>query len=457
MGPYPVGFDPIAFYVPMTLDWSSKPAGPMTMLGTAPLLFLISVPIYRLAHVSPVWIFKFLGPFLYGSMIWALYRFLKLGLGWPEKSALLGGIFTSIYFVTLRIGWDLFRTVLSLIFLLLLVPILMKSKPHDRPLLQTLLLGLIILSDQLTGILALAILGTLIVMDLWNHDYELAGRRTPQFLIGSAILSAVTFAFFFYPTSYFPIPNLGPAVFGLPLGVLFLPYAFLPLSPLVLFGVKQKVTFEVKSWILICMLLTLVTALPFTIFRETSYRWVLLMDIPVCIVAFAGLERTIASMSQIKRPRFLGTLKRVGYPAIFISLGIVYITLPANLAMPYYTQFPRLIPTSMVQNTVPSYDMNSIVQCLNWVADRNLPGTALITHQVFYGWARAYFAFPNEIIDYQFGSPQSGASQATALGYSRIYMIWWVEGTGWYYTPFVTSGFVVVHIEGNIAVYYYQS
>ncbi len=37
VGPYPVGFDTIAFYVPTTLDWAAEKARVLEMLGTVPL------------------------------------------------------------------------------------------------------------------------------------------------------------------------------------------------------------------------------------------------------------------------------------------------------------------------------------------------------------------------------------------------------------------------------------
>src|SRR5258708_6479461 len=92
VGPYPVGWDTIAFYVPNTLDWASGKAGFAEILGTAPLMYVISVPIYLLSRVNPVWIFKIMGPILYGTMILALFRFLRVGLKCPGKHALGGAL-----------------------------------------------------------------------------------------------------------------------------------------------------------------------------------------------------------------------------------------------------------------------------------------------------------------------------------------------------------------------------
>ena len=107
VGPYPIGWDTIAFYVPNTLDWATGKTGFTEILGTAPLMYMISVPVYWVSRVNPVWIFKIMGPILYGGMIWALYRFLRTNLGWHEGGALGGALFSSLYFVTLRISWDL--------------------------------------------------------------------------------------------------------------------------------------------------------------------------------------------------------------------------------------------------------------------------------------------------------------------------------------------------------------
>src|SRR3972149_9156195 len=82
VGPYPVGWDTIAFYVPNTLDWAAGKVGLLEMLGTAPLMYMISVPLYGVLRADPVWIFKVMGPVLYGSMFWALFRFLGSGLRW---------------------------------------------------------------------------------------------------------------------------------------------------------------------------------------------------------------------------------------------------------------------------------------------------------------------------------------------------------------------------------------
>src|SRR5437870_5972301 len=166
VGPYPIGWDTIAFYVPNTLDWAAGKAGFAEILGTAPLMYLISVPVYLLSRVNPVWIFKIMGPILYGSMILALFRFLRVGLKWPDKQALGGALLTSLYFVTLRVSWDMYRNMLGLTFILLSLPLIEDLKDLRNQALLLVLVVLALASDQLTGVIALVLVGTKALISL---------------------------------------------------------------------------------------------------------------------------------------------------------------------------------------------------------------------------------------------------------------------------------------------------
>src|SRR6266705_5890031 len=177
VGPYPIGWDTIAFYVPNTLDWAAGKAGFTVILGTAPLMYMISVPVYWISRVNPVWIFKIMGPILYGSMIWALFRFLRIGLKWPDKQALGGALLTSLYFVTLRISWDLYRNMLGLTFILLSLPLIEDIKGPRKQALLSVLIVLAVAADQLTGVIALVLVGARTLTALTrNQRDEIAGK-----------------------------------------------------------------------------------------------------------------------------------------------------------------------------------------------------------------------------------------------------------------------------------------
>jgi hypothetical protein len=142
---------------------------------------------------------------------------------------------------------------------------------------------------------------------------------------------------------------------------------------------------------------------------------------------------------------------------MLILSAALYMALPAPQAVTYYTAFPGMLPTSMVQDTVPMSDAGNLEQLLNNAAARMGPGTVLITHRAIYGWARAYLPSPKDhVINYEYNGPLSGVEMAKSEGYSSVLMIWWINGSGWHNQPYVPSGFGPVLQHGDLALYEYS-
>jgi hypothetical protein len=459
VGPYPIGWDTIAFYVPNTLDWAAGKADFTTILGTAPLMYMISVPVYILTRVNPVWIFKIMGPILYGGMIWALFRFLKTGLKWPDKQALGGALLTSLYFVTLRISWDLYRNMLGLTFILLSLPLIENMKGPRKQALLSILIVLAVASDQLTGVIALVLVGARALSGLTKNRQEEFLRMTKVALPGTVLFLATAYAGLIVPgiglvSQQSPVPTINSA--SLSLG--FLGYAYLALVPLILIGLRRVPNVELRTWSLFCVAIVATAILPFFGPIVASYRWTLLLDIPVCIFAAAGLYKLVESVHpRIGRTRDLG---RLIFPAVVMALMIsatLYIALPAQQAMVYYTAYPEQLPTSMVQDTIPMSDLGNLRSLLESAAARINPSTVLITHQAIYGWARAYLPTLNDhLVNYRYSNPLTGVAIAKSAGYSSILMIWWVDGSGWHNQPNVPSGFRELVQNGDLALYTYN-
>jgi len=457
-GPYQVGWDTIAFYVPNTLDFASGKLGLVTLLGTAPLMYMISVPVYLLTRVSPVWIFKIMGPLLYGSMILALYRFLRLGLAWSKGMALGAGLMTALYFVTLRISWDLYRNMLGLTFILLSLPLLQDMKGRRNQLLLASLVILAAASDQLTGVIALSLLGVRAIVELARKRWDELGRLVKIGVPGLAFFVSMVYAgISTLGLSLVQQQNALPSLDILGSSAGFLGYIYLPIAPLVVLGFRRVGSLDLRNWSIVLLGLALTAVVPLLGINVMSYRWSLLLDIPLCIYASAGIAR-ILNMRRLVinwlRP-FQGRILLPIVSMILVASAAVYIAVPAQHAMLYYTAYPGFLPTSMIQDTVPLSDMTSLRMMLHWVQIHMSPGTALITHQAIYGWARAYLPTNDNIVNYNYSEPLLGVKMAVSDGYSSILMIWWINGTGWHGQPYVPSGFSPVAIDGNMAVYEY--
>jgi hypothetical protein len=459
VGPYPIGWDTITFYVTNTLDLAAGRAGFLVLLGNAPLLYSLSLAMYTILGLDPILIFKVLGPILYGGMTWSLYRFLRVGLGWSSRESLGAVLFSSLYFVTLRIGWDMYKDLLGLTFVLLSLPLI-----NDHPSLRskTILSGLIALSvasDQLTGVIALSVVGLRGLLAFFRTSkreflelVEIGFPGAILFLLIALAGSIVSGTSLIQSNPVFLTPNIVVASVG------FVSYAYLLIIPLSLIGVNSVPNTEVRSWTLVCLILSLTALIPFFGFIVMSYRWSLLLDIPLCIFAAAGLTRLARLRVNLGRWNLPGRKIAAALSMVMIVLSALYLALPAQSAMPYYTVFPGLIPTSMLQGTVPLSDMNNLREVIGWVAANIAPNTALITHVAIYGWAREYLPLQfsiNRVFDYGFSSPLAGVEMARSAGYTVVYMIWWINGLGWYGQQYVPNGFSLLVRNGNFAVYEY--
>jgi hypothetical protein len=251
-----------------------------------------------------------------------------------------------------------------------------------------------------------------------------------------------------------PVPTLTSA--NLSLG--FLGYAYLALVPLILIGLRKVPNIELRTWSVFCIATVATAILPFFGPIVQSYRWSLLLDIPLCIFAAAGLYKIVNSVHpRIGSARIFYRLILPAFSVVLMVSAMLYIALPAQQAMVYYTAYPELLPTSMIQNTIPLSDLGNLRSLLDSAAARINPGTVLITHQAIYGWARAYLpSLNNQLINYHYNPPLSGVEMARSEGYSSILMIWWIDGSGWHNQPNVPSGFSVVLQNGDLALYTYN-
>src|SRR5260370_40737751 len=108
-GPYPVGWDIVAYYIPNAIDIASGRMNVWGMITSPPVMYAIVVPTYWLTRANLVLIFKTLGPILYGLLGWSIFWFCQRRLHWSSRKALYAVLFVSAYFVTLRISWDAYQ------------------------------------------------------------------------------------------------------------------------------------------------------------------------------------------------------------------------------------------------------------------------------------------------------------------------------------------------------------
>src|SRR5207245_7988533 len=65
VGPYPIGWDIITYYIPNSIDMASGNMSVWGVIASPPVLYLVVVPSYLLTRISLVLTFKVLGPIIY--------------------------------------------------------------------------------------------------------------------------------------------------------------------------------------------------------------------------------------------------------------------------------------------------------------------------------------------------------------------------------------------------------
>ena len=455
MGPYVVGFDTLAYYVPNTLVWLRGGVSFWSFMATAPFLYVLLMGITSVG-VPIVMSLKVMSPLLLGFLGLVVYFYANKTLSWSSKKSLLVVLFATLYFVALRVSWDMLRSELGLVFLFATLIFLKKNGASFRNgILLSLAMVSVVFAHQLVAVIMFAIvIATILRSYLDKKMVEL--RR----LIVCSAPAACLFFVIVYANMAFQFPVVG----GFPsqdsggdmalLGfssytdlvvntASFLVFCYLPLIPLLVLGVRRfKSNLQLKAWILwIFLTLLLIIISPNFLFAVPPYRWILLLTYPL---AFYAAE----AFSRIKR-----NLYKLGIGLILATLSVGFMVLPNNNALFYYDTFPAYVPKSMLQNTVPFSDCQDTANALQW-AQNNMPSNAhLLVHDVFYGWASLTLN-NSQLIRYGFGNPETVAQKLEENGsVYPLYLIWWVNGSGWYGQSSVSSAFKQVYQSGRIAVF----
>src|SRR2546425_11673598 len=291
-GPYPIGWDIIAFYVPNTLDMAAGRMSIWGILGSGPLMYAFIVPIYVLTKINPILLFKVAGPVLFGVLCWSVFRLCEKKLGLSVRSAFLSVLFLAFYFVSLRVAWDAYQAELGLTFFVLGLTVAGESGSVPRnTVAESAFFLLAILANQLVAVL---VVGTVIVevvraKGLGGFGLTLS-RLAPVALFGLVVYATLQ-------------PSIGPGVSVLggsfaPVNVayntVFLAYSFGPLLPLAAIGLSLVTRSLFSSWIAVSAAGILISTFPGQVFQDIGYRWVFLLSVPVLIATAQGYQKISA-------------------------------------------------------------------------------------------------------------------------------------------------------------------
>jgi hypothetical protein len=468
MGPYLVGFDTMAHYVPTTLLWLQGDVSLGSFFGTAPLLFTLTTTLTALSG-SVFVALKVLPPILLGLLGLSIYTYAHHGISWSQRKSLFVAMLGALYFVALRISWDALREELAitcLFFTLTAVALMLAGKIQKRNyIFLSLAFIAVILANQVVAVLGMGIMLFSAIYLLLKNNRAIALRIIAFSLPAVSIFIAV---FFLSPSIpeyrlIFGFPNTSDgwvAIFGyssypdmLASTAVFYIYCFALLLPLALLSVRSFKNFQMRIWVIIILLAAFVP-----IVSPSGLRIAMLLTYPLAFYAAEGLSR-LKTIRWKRYRKHLFNASLVYLVAVTSVLGLGFMALSAATPFPYFSGAVNMhlnqIPSSMLQNTVAIYDCLDVENAVVWLNDNLNGNDALLAHRAFYGWALAGLD-EKQVILYEYDNPADAAASNSTAGYSHLYLIWWTDGKGWYNLPSVPSVFSKVYQSGDIAVYIYN-
>ena len=467
MGPYIVGFDTLAHYVPTTLFWSNSSLSLDSFIGTAPMLYIITTGLVQ-AGTPIVVVLKVLPPLLLGFLGLSIYGFARSSLHWSTKKSMVPALLGTLYFVALRVSWDAFREEIALIFLFVSLMFLVSKQKEKVSWLRyagfSLAAVAVVLSNQVVAVLMLGILTASFLHQLIKKNLKgavyIAGFTLPAALLFLAVFLATPSVPEYRIIFGFPADNDGwlalfgyssyPAMLANEAG--FLVFCFLPLLPLALLSVRRLRNFQIQTWVILILILAFIP-----IVSPSNMRLLTLLVYPLAFYVAEGLSKlkTIENRRFRLRPLKAGLV----YLAVIVSvLSLGFMTLPPQTPLPYFSSYNGYIyqiPSSMLQNTVSITDCKDVEKSMQWLKENVTTDSIVLTHRAFYGWALTELE-SSQVLLYEYDNPSDAVKTPAVDEYSQIFTVWWVNGEGWYGQPTIDPAFKPVYESGNIAIYIYQ-
>ncbi len=455
MGKYVVGFDTSAYYIPIISKLITGNMSVLEFTSTAPLFYML-LGLLHSAGLPLVLALKIFSPALLGFLSVSIYFYSEKTLSFSARRSLLLALFSSLYFVTLRISWDLLRNELGLIFLFIFLVFfdLNKKPTYIRTLMIAFSMIMVALSEQFVAVLMFSIFAFTLIIEARKHDFFIIKNYLLSSIPSIIIFSLVVYAKF--QTSDFSL--FGHAFRGnfegwilAPLGFnsyfemvtglsLFFFYCYLAIIPFVFLGAKN-LNLQMRAWIIISGIIIISPIISPNLFLPGAYRWILMLIFPFSICS-------LGVITKMKSRKVLAA-----FLMIFVTLSASFIILPAEYALPYHATFVYYVPSSMLQNTVPLQDCPDVDNVLKWFNTTKNQNDVLLTHDAFNGWATT-MVDDKHIICYGYSQPDELAQSLHQQGYS-VKVIWWLPELGQHGQTSLSASFTELYQSGDIAIYYY--
>ncbi|MBM2820615.1 MAG: hypothetical protein HW405_375 [Candidatus Berkelbacteria bacterium] len=469
-GAWPIGYDTSNTY---SAELASYSGSLVNWITTANILYFIFLP-FKLLGMSPDLIMKVLGPIIYGFLNVCFYIFARRFLKFSNIKSFFLGILVLLQLASLRLSWDLFRNELSLSFMFLALPYVEKISKTKNLIIFTILVGLVVLSNQLVTVLLFVILFAFWVWFLAKKEWEnLVGLSIPITIM--AILFTIVISssgqilynshvFFTSEKNYFwryfyrydevmPYWLLKQNILSL------FSLLYLYLVPTAILGLillrKNIALWAMTIWLLFGTFSSLILVGKGLFVWE---RWLFMLVFPLSIYSVEGLywlAKLVGSPQKwVKKYPQLSLVL-----SVFTCLAILtffFIRSWPFLTDTYARSKPPLandelnsyFPRTMVHNSIGLENMATTLDCVNWLNQHAPSGSVVLVDNRYRGLMITHFDIDNRNIITNAWSETIQSSTlevAKKTDFRPVYLIWNISKA--------IDGFDRIYSSGNRGVY----
>jgi len=394
--PYPVGYDTVNYYLPYLYHFENN----WTILLTSfPVYITIVYIISYIFSIDIYYSFLSSNVILYGFFSISVFLLSKIILNQSFNRSLIFTVFVIFQLGTLRISWDLFRNLFSLVlfnlFLLLVYYFKQKNAMDNMAsLISFFSISIItIFSDRLIGVLLIIV----------SFICSIAYKQKYLFIINLFFTLSFLYYFLTFDRITFVSTNLnfldmllnpsyGKNTFSqFDISILFLSIYGI----LIPFFIRGFVFTEFKCGLLLIKIPLIITlSFSFTWLFIPNYgflvpeRWLLLSGIYISLIAIYGFFLLIDSFLKQKKLRKVMALV---FLFIFVVYGFLYIIMPSGViafSLPSFFQKNTgfIFPYSMNFNSLKIIDNNDLLKSIDWINSNTSNNSIIIGSKHWRGW-----------------------------------------------------------------------
>lgn len=377
--PYPIGFDTIAYYVPIIMSRIALVGSPVNYFGGTILLYLPLTYVYLLVS-DALLVMKLAPTVLLGLLGWSTFLLGRKLLSWNRSWALFLALVGSLYFVALRLSWDLHRNVLGLALVLLTLGFLAEEKPANRFIAVLILASLAVMTHESSAVLVAIVA---IVHLFTNGRYRALKEWAPFIPAGALLIFQVLssrglgaqiqetalapnfFASFSYNLSFFV-------------------FAFGFILPVAAIGLRVGVERRLAVWALVSLIFGLIPNVG--IQTGASFRWIMLLTMPLIVLFVQGIR--VLNSFRGRMPRRLGRFAVAVSLIAIVVMSSGYVGFHGML-QDYFRLAPEyrnLMPLSMIESAISINDIPSVFAIAQWANSTLDSRAALVLPFQLYGW-----------------------------------------------------------------------